>query len=62
MEVKENNLVHQVMLEEIISKAVQIPGVKVNRKQFLAEQFYYKTDDLELIIDYVKPLVSGHVL
>ncbi len=51
MEVKENNLVHQVMLEEIISKAVQIPGVKVNRKQFLAEQFYYKTDDLELIID-----------
>lgn len=51
MEIKENNLAKQVMLEEIISKAVQIPGVKVNRKQFLAEQFYSKTDELEVIIE-----------
>ena len=29
----------QNMLEEVITGAVQIPGVKVNRKQFLAEQF-----------------------
>lgn len=58
MEVKENNLVKQVMLEEIISKAVQIPGVKVNRKQFLAEQFCSKTDELEVIIEKV-PIEAG---
>ena len=51
MDVKENNLAQQVMLEEIISKAVQIPGVKVNREQFLAEQFCSKINDLEVIIE-----------
>ena len=35
------------MLEEVIINAVQIPGVKVNRKQFLAEQFASKADNLE---------------
>ena len=41
----------EYMLEEIISKSVQIPGVKVDRNKFLAEEFslYYK--DLEVIID-----------
>ena len=28
-----------IMLEEIISKAIQIPGVKVDRSKFLAEGF-----------------------
>ena len=51
MEEKENNLVKQMVLEDIISKAIQIPGVKVNRKQFLAEQFASKVNNLEEILD-----------
>ena len=51
MEEKDNNLAKQMMLEEVITKAVQIPGVKVNRKQFLAEQFASKVDNLEEILD-----------
>lgn len=51
MEEKDNNLAKQMMLEEVITKAVQIPGVKVNRKQFLAEQFASKADNLEEIFD-----------
>jgi hypothetical protein len=37
MKEKENELAKQMMLEEVITNAVQIPGVKVNRKQFFAE-------------------------
>ena len=51
MEEKEEDLAKQMMLEEVITKAVQIPGVKVNRKQFLAEQFATKKDNLEEILD-----------
>ena len=51
MEEKDNNLTKQMMLEEVITKAIQIPGVKVNRKQFLAEQFASKSDNLEEILD-----------
>lgn len=51
MEEKDNNLTKQMMLEEVITKAIQIPGVKVNRKQFLAEQFASKSDNLEAILD-----------
>ena len=51
MEEKDNDLTKQMMLEEVITKAVQIPGVKVNRKQFLAEQFASKSDNLEEILD-----------
>lgn len=51
MEEKDNNLTKQMILEEVITKVVQIPGVKVNRKQFLAEQFASKTDNLEAILD-----------
>ena len=39
---KDNELVKQMMLEEVITNAIQIPGVKVNRRQFLAEQFSAK--------------------
>jgi len=38
-----------IMLEEIISKAIQIPGVKVDRNKFLAEVFSSKVDLLENI-------------
>lgn len=41
----------QLILEEVITHAIQIPGVKVNRKQFLAEQFATKADNLEEILD-----------
>lgn len=51
MEEKDNDLAKQMILEEVITNAVQIPGVKVNRKQFLAEQFASKADNLEEIID-----------
>lgn len=51
MEEKTNALAKQMMFEEIIAKAIQIPGVKVNRNQFLAEQFYSKKDQLEEIIE-----------
>ncbi|MGN1012438.1 MAG: SHOCT domain-containing protein [Clostridia bacterium] len=51
MEEKDNDLSNQMMLEEVITKAVQIPGVKVNRKQFLAEQFASKANNLEEIFD-----------
>lgn len=51
MDEKDNELVKQMMLEEVITKAVQVPGVKVNRKQFLAELFASKADNLEEIIE-----------
>lgn len=40
-----------IMLDEIISKAIQIPGVKVDRNKFLAEGFSSKVDLLENIIN-----------
>ena len=40
-----------IMLEEIISKAIQIPGVKVDRNKFLAEGFSSRVDLLEDIIN-----------
>ena len=51
MEEKEKNLAKQMVLEDIITKTIQIPGVKVNRKQFLAEQFASKANNLEEILD-----------
>ena len=58
MEEKDNELAKQMMLEEVITNAVQIPGVKVNRKQFLAEQFASKVDNLEEILDK-GPVAAG---
>lgn len=40
-----------IILEEIICKAIQIPGVKVDRNKFLAEIFSSKVDWLESIIN-----------
>ena len=58
MKEKDNDLAKQMMLEEVITTAVQIPGVKVNRKQFLAEQFASKADNLEEILD-IGPIEAG---
>ena len=51
MSEKTNEVAKQMMLEEAITKSVQIPGVKVNRRQFLAEQFASKASNLEEIIE-----------
>lgn len=51
MNEKDNELVKQAMLEEAIEKSVQIPGIKVNRKQFLEEQFATKSENLQEILD-----------
>ena len=40
-----------IMLEEIIGKTIQIPGVKVDRNKFLAELFSSKVELLENIIN-----------
>ena len=40
-----------VALETIITNAVKIPGVKVNRSKFLAEAFARDDIDLQTIID-----------
>ena len=45
------DIASDIMLEEIISKAIQIPGVKVDRNKFLAECFSSKVDLLENIIN-----------
>ena len=51
MSEKENEVAKQMMLEEVITNAVQIPGVKVDRRKFLAEQFASKVKKLEEVLD-----------
>ena len=46
-----NEIAKEMMLEKVITNAIQIPGVKVNRTKFLAEQFASRTDNLEEIIN-----------
>ena len=41
----------EVALESIISNAVQIPGVKVNRKKFLSETFATENVPIQEILD-----------
>ncbi len=38
-------------LEEVITAAVKIPGVKVDRKEFLAKQFANETVDMEQLLE-----------
>ena len=47
-----------VALETIITNAVKIPGVKVNRSKFLAEAFAGDDIDLQAIID-MGPVSAG---
>lgn len=47
-----------LILEEIISKSIQIPGVKVDRNNFLAEEFSSKGNILENIINN-GPILAG---
>lgn len=45
------DITSDIMLEEIIGKTIQIPGVKVDRNKFLAELFSSKVEMLENIIN-----------
>lgn len=49
-DIVKKEITSDIMLEEIIAKAIQIPGVKVDRNKFLAENFSSKVDMLEEII------------
>ena len=52
------NIASDLVLEEVISKAIQIPGVKVDRTQFLAESLSSKVEQLENIIN-TGPINAG---
>ena len=47
----QNNAATEVALETIVSNAIQIPGVKVDRQCFLAEIFPKNEFDLQAILD-----------
>ncbi len=53
-----NEIRSDIMLEEIIQKVIQIPGVKVDRNKLLAEVFSSKVDFLENIIN-TGPVEAG---
>jgi hypothetical protein len=48
----------EIVLEDVITASVQIPGVKVNRNQFLAEQFASQEINIQDIID-LGPIEAG---
>lgn len=47
----ENEVVSEVALEKIITTAVKVPGVKVDRNKFLTEVFSHVEVDLQNVID-----------
>lgn len=53
-----NNETTTIALETIISNAVKLPGVRVNRSKFLAETFANENFDLQAVID-VGPVSAG---
>ena len=48
----ENNVGKEVALENIITSAIQIPGVKVDRKKFLAETFANQDVIIQDVLDF----------
>ena len=52
------DLTKEIVLEDVISSSVQIPGVKVNRNKFLAEQFTADGVNIQEIID-IGPIEAG---
>lgn len=55
---EQNKIEKEVALENIITSAVQIPGVKVNRNKFLSETFSTEDVVLQDILDY-GPIQAG---
>ncbi len=53
-----NNETTTIALDTLISNAVKLPGVKVNRSKFLAETFANENFDLQAVID-VGPVSAG---
>lgn len=59
--VKDNNskeVTQEIALETIISNAIKIPGVKVDRKKFLAEILVKETDNIQVVVED-GPIVAG---
>lgn len=55
---KTKELSKEIVLEDVIGASVQIPGVKVNRNKFLAEQFAADGINIQEIID-IGPIDAG---
>lgn len=53
-----SNITNELTLELIISKVIEIPGVRVDRNKFLAEQLVNETDDIQLVLDK-GPIAAG---
>ena len=53
-----SSVTSELTLELIISKVIEIPGVKVDRNKFLAEQLVNETDDIQLVLDK-GPIAAG---
>lgn len=49
---------NNISLEEIITTSIKIPGVKVNRDKFLAEQFAGVGTNVQEVIDF-GPIEAG---
>ena len=47
----DKSIASDLVLEEIITRAIQVPGVKVDRSRFLAESFSSNIDKLENVIN-----------
>ena len=59
--VKDDNskeVTQEIALETIISNAIKIPGVKVDRKKFLAEMLVKETNNIQAVVDD-GPIVAG---
>ena len=54
----ENNVEKELALETIITTAIQIPGVKVNRDKFLAEMFVTENVAIQDVLD-LGPIAAG---
>lgn len=48
----------KVALETIVNRAIQIPGVKVDRQKFLAESFAKEDVGIQMIVDN-GPIAAG---
>lgn len=55
---KTTDISKEIMLEDIISNSVKIPGVKVNRNKFLAEQFASSNININDVIE-LGPIQAG---
>lgn len=58
MEAAQSNKTNEVALEVIVGKAIQIPGVKVDRQKFLVESFSKEEIDINHLIR-VGPIEAG---